>query len=123
MSATNNGRIDVGKLRVDPALFDFVEQEMLPTIGMAPDRFWAGLEAIIDELAPVNRRLLQTRDLMQQQIDDWHASHEDFDHDDYVAFLKSIGYLQEPGQAFRVATQNRRCGDCHRGRPAACRSR
>jgi malate synthase len=106
MTATDNGRIDVGKLRVDPALFHFVERELLPTIGMEPDRFWAGLEAIVVELAPVNRRLLQTRDLMQQQIDDWHASHEDFDHDEYVAFLKSIGYLQETGEAFRVATQN-----------------
>ena len=63
MTATDNGRIDVGKLRVDPALFDFVERELLPTISMEPDKFWSGLEAIVEELAPVNRRLLQTRDL------------------------------------------------------------
>jgi malate synthase len=106
MTATDNGRIGVGKLRVDPALFDFVDRELLPAIDMKPDHFWSGLGAIVEELSPVNRRLLQTRDLMQQQIDDWHESHEDFDHDDYVAFLKSIGYLIEPGEPFRVATQN-----------------
>ena len=32
--------------------------------------FWSGFEALIDDLAPVNRELLQTRDALQQQIDD-----------------------------------------------------
>ena len=108
MIANDNDRIDVGSLRVDPALFDFIDRELLPAIHMESGRFWSGLEAIVEELSPVNRRLLQTRDLMQQQIDDWHGSHpgDAFDHDEYVAFLKSIGYLLEPGEPFRIATQN-----------------
>ena len=106
MTATDNDRIDVGNLHVDPALFDFIDRELLPAIDMEADRFWSGFQAIVEELSPLNRRLLQTRDLMQQQIDDWHASHEAFDHADYVAFLKSIGYLLEPGEPFRISTEN-----------------
>jgi malate synthase len=106
MSASDNGRINVGNLHVDPSLFDFIEQEMLPAIDMESGPFWSGLEAIVEELSPVNRRLLQTRDLMQQQIDDWHGSHETFNHDEYVALLKSIGYLLEPGDPFQIATQD-----------------
>ena len=105
---TNNetGRRAVGTLRVAPAFFDFVEQELLPSIGFDADRFWSGLERIIDDLAPVNRKLLQTRDELQQSIDDWHRSNAGtaIDHDAYVAFLESIGYLVRPGTPFRIDT-------------------
>jgi malate synthase len=108
MIAHDKSRIDVGSLHVDPAFFDFVTRELLPAIDIEPDSFWAGFDALIDELTPGNRQLLRTRDVMQQQIDDWHGSHlgADFDHGEYVDFLKSIGYLLEPGEAFNIATEN-----------------
>jgi malate synthase len=108
MIAIDKGRTDVGSLRADPAFFDFVASELLPAIDIEPDRFWSGFEALIDELTPINRQLLHTRDLMQRQIDDWHGSHpgSDFDHTDYLEFLKSIGYLLEPGETFSIGTEN-----------------
>jgi len=108
MIAHDKGRTDVGSLHVDPAFFDFVTGELLPAIDIELDQFWSGFEALIADLTPVNRQLLQTRDVMQQQIDDWHGSHLDaaFDHVEYVAFLKSIGYLIEPGEPFSIATEN-----------------
>ena len=108
MNHFEEGRKVVGKVSVDPAFFDFVEEELLPAIEFDPDRFWSGFEALIDELTPVNRQLLHTRDLMQQRIDDWHGSQLDeaFDHTEYVQFLKSIGYLLEPGEPFRITTDN-----------------
>ena len=98
MSNREKGRREVGGLKVDTAFFDFVEKELLPAIDVEPAGFWAGFEALIDDLTPVNRELLQLRDDLQQKIDDWHLARPggDFDHDEYVAFLKSIGYLQEP---------------------------
>jgi len=98
----------VGGLRVDPVLFGFVESELLPAIGVDPDRFWSDLEALVTDLTPVNRELLRTRDRMQQQIDDWHRAHPGagFDHAGYVSFLRSIGYLLEPGEPFRIGTVN-----------------
>jgi len=108
MIANEKGRIAVGTLHVDPAFFDFIENELLPAIDVEPGHFWPGLESLIDELTPVNRELLRTRDILQQQIDDWHGSHlgDSFDHGEYVEFLKSIGYLLEPGDEFRIATEN-----------------
>ena len=59
MSNTDNGRREVGSLRVDTAFFEFVEKEVLPAIDVEPAAFWPGFEALIDELTPVNRELLQ----------------------------------------------------------------
>ncbi len=108
MSNNEKGRREVGGLKVDTAFFDFVEKELLPAIDVEPAGFWAGFGALIDELTPVNRELLQTRDELQQKIDDWHLAHpgSDYDHAEYVAFLKSIGYLLEAGEAFTIGTAN-----------------
>jgi malate synthase len=108
MSNGDKGRKQVGGLRIDTAFFDFVETEILPSIDTEPSHFWSGFEALIDELTPVNRELLDTRDVLQQKIDDWHRARpgDDYDHAEYVAFLKSIGYLQETGEKFTIGTAN-----------------
>ena len=108
MSNDEKSRRDVGGLRVDTAFFDFVEDELLPSIDTEPASFWSGLEALIDDLTPVNRELLQKRDVLQQQIDEWHRARPggDYDHAEYVSFLKSIGYLRDAGDAFSIGTQN-----------------
>jgi malate synthase len=108
MSNNEKGRREVGGLKVDTAFFDFVEKELLPAIDAEPAGFWAGFEALIDELTPVNRELLQSRDELQQKIDDWHLAHpgSGYDHAEYVAFLKSIGYLLEAGEDFTIGTAN-----------------
>ncbi len=108
MSKNEKGRREVGSLRIDTAFFDFVEKELLPAIDAEPSGFWSGFEALIDELTPINRELLRTRDMLQQQIDEWHRAHPggDYDHSEYVAFLKSIGYLRDAGDDFSIGTEN-----------------
>ncbi len=98
----------VGALSIAPELFDFVENELLPDIGLKSPEFWQGLESIVTELTPTNRALLERRDELQAQIDEWHLARqgEAWSHDDYVAFLKRIGYLEDPGQAFEIETAN-----------------
>ena len=95
-------------LRVAPVFSQFVESELLPAIGVSPAQFWAGLESIIDDLTPLNRALLEKRDEIQAQIDDWHVARRDeaWDHDQYVAFLREIGYLVPEGEAFAVETES-----------------
>ena len=95
-------------LTITPVFAQFVEDELLPAIGVRPATFWAGLESIIDDLTPVNRALLEKRDEIQQKIDAWHATHEGeaWDHGAYVEFLRDIGYLVPAGDPFEIETDN-----------------
>ena len=97
-----------GRLKVARILHDFIENEALPGTGVASGAFWAGLDAIIHDLAPRNRELLARRDSLQARIDAWHAERDGrpLDPAAYKAFLEEIGYLAPEGEAFTARTAN-----------------
>ncbi|MDH5304090.1 MAG: malate synthase G [Gammaproteobacteria bacterium] len=99
-------RVQLGTLKVDAALHAFIGDELLPATGIDAVRFWTGLEAIIDELTPINRELLRKRDALQGEIDRWHKQHAgaSIDHAEYTRFLRQIGYLEEPAGPFKITT-------------------
>lgn len=100
-------RIQVGGMQVSTLLHDFVNNQALPGTGLDAAKFWAGLEAIVNDLAYRNRALLKKRDEIQAQIDAWLvANRANFDFNAYKAFLQDIGYLLEEGDAFQVTTEN-----------------
>ncbi len=101
-------RMDRAGLAVDPVLADFVEGEALPGTGLAPGAFWAGFSALLHDLAPKNRALLDRRDALQAQIDAWHRARRNQTHDPaaYRAFLEEIGYLLPEGDDFTIETAN-----------------
>ncbi|MCW2294424.1 malate synthase [Pseudomonas sp. BIGb0408] len=101
-------RIQVGGLQVAKVLFDFINDEAIPGSGVTADAFWAGADAVFRDLAPENRALLDKRDQLQAQIDDWHRSRAGKPHDAvaYRAFLEQIGYLQPQPDRVQASTEN-----------------
>jgi malate synthase len=96
------------RLQVAQTLDRFVEDELLPAIGVAPAQFWQGLDAIVHDLAPKNQALLAERDRLQAELDRWHRAHPGpiADMPAYRRFLESIGYLQPvPTRAVATTTQ------------------
>ena len=102
---THDDRIEAGGLRVDPVFHEFVDSELLPAIGFDSASFWGGVEAIINDLTPENRVLLEIRDSFQAKIDEWHRTRQGVPlvHTEYVDFLKSIDYM-DSGEEFSAIT-------------------
>ncbi len=101
-------RATFGSLSVDGGLAAFLTRDVLPGTGIDEHAFWTGFAGLVDELGPRNAALLERRDLLQSQIDAWHAAHPGatFDGASYRAYLREIGYLVPDGEAFAVGTAN-----------------
>ena len=101
-------RIEYGNLRVAKELDNFLRKEVVPGIDVNPDDFWKSFEKVLEEFGAKNKELLEKRETIQKQIDEWHLSRkdEDHDHEEYVNFLKEIGYLLDEGEDFQITTQN-----------------
>ncbi|MDQ1201850.1 malate synthase G [Rhodococcus sp. SORGH_AS_0303] len=100
-------RVQVGDLQVAAVLHEFVEKQALPGTGVDQDAFWAGVQSLLEDLAPRNRALLEARDEIQGKLDAWHSEHPGagYDRAQYKAFLKEIGYLQDEPAAFAITTE------------------
>ncbi len=101
-------KINVNNLKIDEQLFKFVNEEAIPGTNINADNFWLEFSKAVHELAPVNKKLLQTRDEIQKKIDEWHLKNKsiDFDKDKYFNFLKSVGYVVDEKEDFKITTSN-----------------
>ena len=106
----NANRIQKGSLAIDKQMYDFIENEVLPKVGVDSESYWSGFEKVVKEFTPRNKALLATRDEMQKQIDQWHldnpTSSGEVDFAKYKQFLQEIGYLLPEGEDFQVSTEN-----------------
>ncbi len=101
-------RKQVGGLKIANVLYDLVANEISPGTGIEPNAFWGGLEKIVNDLGPKNKKLLEHRVELQAKIDAWHKERSGQPHDRqaYKKFLLDIGYLQPEGEDFHVSTAN-----------------
>ena len=100
--------IEKNGLKISSVMFDFVNNEAIPETGLDPDQFWAKFSAVVHEMAPTNKYLIEKRETIQKKIDDWHKSNKgkEFDKTEYIKFLKSLDYLIEEKNEFKIETSN-----------------
>ena len=94
------------QLQIATPLLRFIEDEVLPGTGVDAEKFWAGFDSIVNDLAPRNIALLAERDRLQAELDTWHRAHPGpiADMPAYRAFLESIGYLLPPPADTKATT-------------------
>ncbi|WPZ19804.1 malate synthase G [Geobacillus subterraneus] len=99
--------VQTGTIQVAKVLYDFVNEELLPSSGLDQDKFWRDFAALIADLTPRNKELLARRDEIQEQLNEWYKNHRGrFDFDEYKAFLTDIGYLEPEVEDFEITTDN-----------------
>ncbi|HJV45102.1 MAG TPA: malate synthase G [Bacillota bacterium] len=97
--------VKVGNLQVAQALYQFINEEVIPGTQVDNETFWSGLDTLIHDLSPKNKALLAKRDEIQAAINNWHKQNQNLDASQYKAFLQEIGYLEPVVEDFEVATQ------------------
>jgi malate synthase len=98
--------VEAQGLRIAREIHDLVRDEIAPGTDVEPERIWSGLAAIVRDLAPRNRALLDARDALQARIDAWLRENPAAATDPLAqrAFLTEIGYLVPEGAPFEVTT-------------------
>jgi malate synthase len=101
-------RVSIAGLQIDKKLADFVANEAVQGLAINAEAFWAACATVLNAHRDTNKALLEKRESLQRQIDDWHKAHRDTPHDvaAYKAFLTDIGYLVPEGPDFTIETAN-----------------
>ncbi|MDR2127674.1 MAG: malate synthase G [Burkholderiaceae bacterium] len=101
-------RITTQSLKIARPLYDFVNQQVLPDLGIQPAAFWSGFSDIATDLAPKNAALLAERERLQAKLDIWHAANPGpvTNMLAYRQFLERIGYLLEEPAHVKVDTRH-----------------
>ena len=101
-----SGMIEKSGLMIAAELASFIDDAVLPGTGLGAAAFWQGVAGIFERFAPRNAALLEKRDAMQAQIDDWHEEHAGqlLDPAAYRAFLSRIDYLVPEPAPFSIGS-------------------
>ncbi len=98
--------VEKSGLKVSSSLLEFINNEVIPNTNIDIDKFWNKFSKVVHELSPINKALIQKREIIQKKVDDWHKSNKgkDFNKKEYVSFLKSIDYLIDEKNDFKIDT-------------------
>ena len=100
--------IEKNGLKINSKIFEFINEEVLPGTSIKSEDFWNKFEKVVHELSPANKNLIKKREFIQKKIDEWHKSNKDKDLNkrEYLDFLKSINYITEEKEDFKIETSN-----------------
>ena len=100
--------IEKNGLKINSTIFEFINNEVLPGTNIKSDDFWSKFEKIVHELAPINKNLIEKREIIQKKIAQWHKNNRDkkLNKKEYIDFLKSISYITEEKENFKIETLN-----------------
>ncbi len=100
--------IAVNELKINRTLFDFINNEVIPGTDIDQNNFWSRFSEVVHKLSPINKKLLEKRENIQKQINEWHLanSKDKFNKEKYTQFLRSISYIVEEGDDFKIDTSN-----------------
>ena len=100
--------IEKNGLKINSSFFKFINEEVLPGTNIEPEDFWNKFEKVVNELSPINRILIEKREIIQNKIDEWHKANKgkDLDKKEYIKFLKSISYITEEKDDFKIKTSD-----------------
>src|SRR5699024_8037950 len=101
-------RTNCNRLKVATDLYEFIQNEALPVTGLDADKFWAGFDELVHDLAPKNLKLLEERTRIQKALDDWYKQNPGpiKDQKAYQDFLHEIGYLVDIPENVSIDTSN-----------------
>jgi malate synthase len=96
------------QLQIDYELYEFIVQKVLPGTGISINDFWKGFSDIVQEFSVRNESLLEERNHFQSLLNDWHKSNPGpiQNIEDYIDFLKDIGYLLPVPEFVEITTGN-----------------
>ena len=100
--------IDKNGLKVNSSLLKFINNEVIPGTNISTEEFWQKFSEVVHNLAPINKKLVEKREIIQNKIDEWHKSKkgDNFNKGEYLKFLISIGYLVEEKGDFKIETNH-----------------
>jgi malate synthase len=100
--------VEQAGIRIAKPLYNFVNDEALPGTSIDAGLFWSGLAELLADLGPRCKALLDKRDGIQRQIDAWHLANrgKPADAEDYLNFLRGIGYLVAEPTSVTATTAN-----------------
>ena len=91
-------------LKINTKLLDFVNNEVIPGTNVKSEEFWISFEKAVHELAPINKKLIQKREDIQKQIDEWHKK---IQNPNEKVLLELIGKLNRDSKEKTISVMRR----------------
>ena len=84
--------LEINNLKVSETLFNFVNNEVLKDTEISSKDFWIKFDKIVHELAPRNKELIEIRNELQKNINEWHIKNKgnQININDYKKFLEKL---------------------------------